>query len=371
MPTIIFKASEKCNSNCIYCDVVERKAPRIMSLNLLELVFQKMNEYLEEKPEEEINLTWHGGEPCTLGVNYFKKALEFQERHCSKTKSRLRHSIQSNLTLINQEFLDIFKDIGIDTIGTSYEPIPHIRGGGRKRDSDSYNRLFMKGINLLDKNNFSWGYIYVVTKRALENPLNIFYFLSNLKLSGLFNINPVLVYENNDKHNIAITPLEFAEFLGKIFPVWWEHQDRYPGVQPFKSYLRNYKENARCLGCTESGACAYNYLYIGPSGKVSHCGRSADWDIISYGNIKERPLSVIFKDEQRKILEKRNEVLRDTECADCIYWGICHGGCPLDAYNNQKDFLHKTEWCEAKKVFLEKYFEPITELKRDFSEKDD
>jgi uncharacterized protein len=369
MPTIIFKASEKCNSNCIYCDVVERKAPRIMPLDLLELVFQKINEYLEAKPDQEINLTWHGGEPCTLGVNYFKKALEFQEIHCSKTKSRLRHSIQSNLTLINQEFLDVFKQMGINTIGTSYEPIPHIRGFGKKRDSDTYNRLFIKGTNLLNKNNISWGFIYVVIKKALEKPLDIFYLLSNLKLSGVFNLHPVVVYENDDKNNIAITPLEFAEFLGKIFPVWWEHQGRYPEVQPFKSLINNYREGPHRLCCTESGACAYSHSYIGPDGHASHCGRSSDWDIISYGNIQDRSLGEIFEDEQRNEFVKRTELLPSTECNNCSFWGICHGGCPLDSYNKHKDFLHKTEWCEATKVFLEKYFEPITTLKANFRAK--
>jgi len=369
MPTIIFKASEKCNSNCIYCDVVERKAPRSMSLELLELVFQRINEYLENKPNEKINLTWHGGEPCTLGVNYFKKALEFQDRYCAKTKSRLNHSIQSNLTLINQDFLNVFKQMGINTIGTSYDPIPQIRGFGKNRDSDAYNRLFMRGINLLNENSFSWGFIYVVTKKALEKPLDIFYLLSNLKLSGVFNLHPVLVYENDDKHNIAITPLEFAEFLGKIFPVWWEHQDRYSEVDPFKSYLRNYQTESIRLGCSESGSCAHSYLYIGPDGQASHCGRSADWGILSYGNIKFLPLVDIFLDKQRDILLKRNEILLKNDCLDCNYWGICHGGCPLDSYNTQKDFLHKTEWCEGKKHFLKKYFEPITGLNRDFREK--
>jgi uncharacterized protein len=366
MPTIIFKASEKCNSNCIYCDVVERKAPRIMPLDLLELVFQKINEYLEAKPDQEINLTWHGGEPCTLGVNYFKKALEFQEIHCSKTKSRLRHSIQSNLTLINQEMIDVFKQMGIETIGTSYDPIPHIRGMGKNRDSDTYNRLFMKGITLLKKNYISWGFIFVTTKKALQKPLEIFYFLSNLKLSSAFDIHPVEVFNNEDKHNIAITPLEFAEFLGKIFPLWWKHRNRYTEVQPFKSLVNNYRKGPHWLCCSESGTCAYSHSYIGPDGYASHCGKSSDWDVISYGNIRERSLIEIFEDEQRKEFVKRNELLPSTECSNCTYWAICHGGCPLDAYNNHKNFMHKTEWCDVKKHFLKKYFEPITGLKAEF-----
>ncbi|HOT88315.1 MAG TPA: hypothetical protein PL028_02095 [Bacteroidales bacterium] len=43
MATIIFKPTEKCNSNCIYCDVVVKKKPKTMSLELLEHIFKNMD----------------------------------------------------------------------------------------------------------------------------------------------------------------------------------------------------------------------------------------------------------------------------------------------------------------------------------------
>jgi uncharacterized protein len=364
MPTIIFKPTEKCNSNCIYCDVIVKKSPKTMPIGMLELVFKKIDEYLQALPEERMTLIWHGGEPCLLGVDYYKKALEFQDAHCSLTKSRIDHAMQSNLTLITQELVDVFRQLGIDQIGTSYEPIPHTRGFGKNRDSEAYNRGFMDGINLLNENGMGWGIIYVVTRRSLQMPLDIFYFLTNLKPG--FVLNPVLVYEGEDFHGIGITPLEFADFLGAIFPVWWKTRHRYPEVDPFRSMLRNVSEGARHLGCGDSGECAFSHSYIGPSGEASHCGRAGDWSIVSYGNIQERSLMEIFSDEQRRQFGKRNEVLPQSDCKDCRFWGICHGGCPLDAYNKHKDFMHKTEWCGAKRVFIEKYFEPITGLSAQF-----
>ncbi|MBI2387601.1 MAG: radical SAM protein [Elusimicrobia bacterium] len=367
MPTIIFKATEACNANCIYCDVVQRKAPRIMPLDLLEVCFKSFNRYLEENPRETINLTWHGGEPCIVGADYFKEAVEFQENHCRATKARLHHSIQSNLTLINQDIIDVLRRLGIGTIGTSFEVLPNIRGVGKRRNSETYNRLFMKGAELLRKNKISWGFIYVVTRQALTRPLDIFNFLANFKLNGNFKIHPVEIFENDDKNKIGITPLEFTEFLGAIFPAWWEHRSRFKEVDPFRTYLKNYEEGPRHLSCSNSGQCAFDHVYIGPTGRASHCGRSSDWEVLSYGNIKDRSLTDIFQDRQRRVLMERDDVLQETECRGCGYWRICHGGCPLDAYNDRKDFMHKTEWCDAKRIFLKKYFEPITGLKADFS----
>ena len=46
MPTIIFKATEACNCNCVYCDVVHKKKPRTIPNDLFKKVFERFNEYL-------------------------------------------------------------------------------------------------------------------------------------------------------------------------------------------------------------------------------------------------------------------------------------------------------------------------------------
>ncbi|NTW32212.1 MAG: radical SAM protein [Bacteroidetes bacterium] len=359
MATIIFKPTEKCNSNCIYCDVVTRKKPKTMSLDLLEHIFKNIDEYLKSKPKEHIQLIWHGGEPLLLGEDYFLKAIEFQEKYCPETKNRIDHAIQSNLTLLNENYLKIFRSMGINQIGTSFEPLPNMRGPGPNRDSAFYNSRFMKGINMLEKNNFGWGFIYVVTKKSLERPLDIFFYLSNLKPTGGFMLNPVLIY-GNDKHDIAMTQEEYADFLGAIFPYWWKHRDRYPHVNPFKMFVENIIENKRTTGCEDTGNCAYGHVYLGPNGEASQCGRAGDWDIISYGNIKERSLIEIMQDKQREQFIERNNILLQGECKNCPIWEFCHGGCPLDSYIKNKNFMHRTNRCEGKKLFLEKYFLPIT-----------
>lgn len=362
MPTIIFKPTEACNSNCVYCDVVDRKQPKTMPLDLLELVIMKMNDYLLELPEENFTLIWHGGEPLLLGVDYFNKALDMIDKHCSTTKNRIEHAIQSNLTLMKQEYIPVFRRMNITSIGTSFEPIQHLRGPGKNIDSEKYNKAFFRGINILKENGIGWGFIYVVTRKALERPLEIFYFLSNLSLTGGFMLNPVLIY-GTDKSDIAITPMEYVDFLGQIFPVWWKHRDRYEDVDPFKMIVRNVIDHEDSLGCVDSGRCAYSHLYIGPDGETSQCGRSGDWDMISYGSINERSIREIMEDPKRQELLDRIAYLHENDCKDCRFWGICHGGCPLDAWKRGYGIMRKSEWCAMRKVFMTKYFEPITGIR--------
>ena len=363
MPTIIFKATEACNANCVYCDVVHRKKPRTIPLDLLKVVFERFNEYLTEYPKEEIRVIWHGGEPCMAGLKLYETALQYTNQICGDCKERLKFAVQSNLTMLNQEFLDVFMAMGIRVIGTSYEPIYGVRGLGKLRDSKLYNKKFFEGINLLNRNGVTWGFIYVVTKQVLDKPLEVFYHLSNLKLKGGFDIHPVLIYEDAalESQNSAITQEEFANFLGIIFKEWWTHRTRFPHIDPFDTYLKHYTSDYNGLGCCDSPTCGL-HLYLGPDGETAQCGRAADWDILLYGNLKDKSLKEIFSDAQREMINNRVNILSKTDCKGCEYWRICHGGCPLDAYNGYKDFNRKTDQCLSRKIFLKKYFEPITGL---------
>ena len=365
MAVIIFKTIEKCNSNCVYCDVIKKHQDNVMSFDLLELIFEKINEYLTNKPKEKVYLTWHGGEVCLLGAGYFEKAFELQEKHCSETKSRIEHLVQSNLTLINQKIINAMRKLDINQIGSSYEPLPHIRGFGKKRDSDAYNRRFLKGSNLLNDNDINWGVIYVVHRKSLEKPLDIFHYLMNMNLQSQPNFNKVYIFDE-DKHNLAITPEEFADFLGAIFPVWWEHKDRYPNVEPFCGITKNIKDKNMELVCESSGNCGHEWVYIGPEGDTSQCGRSGDYGVLSYGRIQDLSLEKILGDKQRNQIPRRQAVLPKTECKDCRFWGMCHGGCPLDAFMVYGDFNRRTPNCDVLRIFVEKYFEPITGLRADF-----
>lgn len=359
MPVVIFKAVEKCNSNCIYCDVIKKNQRAVMPHELLETVFGRLNEYLLAHPEETMTFTWHGGEVCLLGVDYFEDVIGIIARTCPDTRSRIKHLVQSNLTLLTDALLATFQRLGVDQIGSSYEPLPHLRGFGEDRDSDAYNRAFMRGVSRLEQFGFGWGVIYVVNRRSLPRARDLFTFLTNLCRARNPVFNMIYIY-GEDPHNLRISPREYADFLGEILPLWWQHRDRYPHVQPFAGLLQNLTSSARSLVCECSGSCAHQWLYVGPTGDTSQCGRAGDYGLVSYGNIRDRSVTEILADSQRDLFVERQQRLRQGECRECELWEICHGGCPLDSYMVHGDYNHPSPKCEFLKVFLRDHFGPVT-----------
>jgi uncharacterized protein len=208
MVCLVLRATERCNAHCAYCDVVfKQHVGASMPLAVLERVFGRADEYLRDQPGETLEILWHGGEPLTLGPDYFRAALEFQNRLCPETGPRISHRIQTNLTCFDEDFLDVFRRLGITSVGTSYDPEPGVRGLGRHVDTAAYNARFLKAVALLDRHGIGWGVIYVVTRRSIDRPLDAFFFMTNLKLNGGITFNPVLIYDDQ-RRDIAITPAE-------------------------------------------------------------------------------------------------------------------------------------------------------------------
>jgi len=359
--SVIAKATELCNAGCVYCDVVRKPAAavRTMTPQVLELLFLRVNEYLSEHPEGEVQIVWHGGEPLLAGPAFFKRARKLQQQHCAGNAHRVHHCMQTNLTLLTREFIEVLRSLGITSLGTSYEPLPGLRVLGKRADHKAYNRKFMNGLRLLEKEKFTWGMIYVVTRHSLERPLDLFYFLMNFQPQGQVMLNPVLLYQDQPDP-LAITPSEYTDFLGAIFPTWWQHRDRYPNLEPFRSIGRNLVENSRLLACAETGSCHRTHVNLAPDGSLSLCGRSADWKLLEHGSIRDFSFTQALQHQDREVLRQRNRVLAERECRDCRFWEICHGGCPLDGWAESGNLLGRSPWGCARKNFIEKYFEPIS-----------
>lgn len=361
MAVVILKATTRCNATCAYCAAIDqvRTDLQTMPLDLLELFFVRAHEFLLENPRERLLIIWHGGEPLLLGPTFFEQALELQQRICGQTAGRIGHRMQSNLTLFSRSYAGVFRKMGIFGIGTSYEPIPGLRGLGPQRDSAAYQRSFHRGLRILEQEGFGWGLIYVVTRPALDRGLEIFRALTELKADGNIKFQPVLLC-GRDPGELSITPEQFTEFLGAIFPEWWRQRQTYPLVEPFRVITENIIKGTGNSYCLDSGKCALTHLSIAPDGAVFHCGRSLDHELLEYGHLSRQTFVEILANPQRKTLLHRNQILREGDCRDCRFWSICHGGCPLDALAETGSFLHKSPWCTAKKGFIEKYFEPVT-----------
>src|SRR5688572_23069814 len=103
---IVIQASPFCNIDCRYCYLPNRASRQIIDERTLELIFQRASStaYLQD----EVSLLWHVGDALALPISLYAKAYALLARLNSRGV-RIEQLMQTNATLITQEWCDFFR----------------------------------------------------------------------------------------------------------------------------------------------------------------------------------------------------------------------------------------------------------------------
>ena len=94
-----------CNLDCKYCFYLEKENLYAgnhqwqMSDEVLE---EYVRQYIEAQDVPEFNFAWQGGEPTLLGVRFFRKVVELQQRYANG--KHISNALQTNGTLLDDEW---------------------------------------------------------------------------------------------------------------------------------------------------------------------------------------------------------------------------------------------------------------------------
>ena len=88
--TMLKPAGSACNLDCHYCYYLDKAVQyggrqAVMSDELLELY---VKQYIEANEVPTVQFCWHGGEPLLLGVDFYRKAMDFQQKYADGRRSR-------------------------------------------------------------------------------------------------------------------------------------------------------------------------------------------------------------------------------------------------------------------------------------------
>jgi uncharacterized protein len=92
-----------CNIDCTYCYYLHKKEllgsdKFQISDGLLETHIQQ---YIEGQDREEVVFSWQGGEPTLLGLEFFHKVVELEQKY-KKPGQRIENDLQTNGTLLTE-----------------------------------------------------------------------------------------------------------------------------------------------------------------------------------------------------------------------------------------------------------------------------
>ena len=68
-----------------------------------EILETHIQQYIEGQDRKEVVFSWQGGEPTLLGLEFFRKVVELEQKY-KKPGQRIENDLQTNGTLLNDEW---------------------------------------------------------------------------------------------------------------------------------------------------------------------------------------------------------------------------------------------------------------------------
>lgn len=350
--TIVIIPSYDCNFRCEYCYLCNstKQSSYKLTADFVCSFLLQIREYLQAQ-HKTIKLIWHGGEPLLWGIDNYRKIFEFVRYVFSDCG--VENSIQSNLSLINDDYIDLLKQYDVK-LGFSFDGPKDINDKQRAfANGDGSFDIIMEKLKLCIGYGLNVGCIAVCSRKYLGNVKRIYSFMNDLRLN--FKLNPLFVTGEavNTKEELGITASEYADIMMELYDIMTSD----PNNSVVEDNLIE-MGSAVATGVTEHCLfgfnCQDNFLAIAPTGDVMPCGRFCDNDMLkySYGNLHQESLAEILPRIKHSETYKRAEFIAHSGCNQCKWYHICHGGCLHDGFLASGDFRHKTFLCSAyKKIF--------------------
>ena len=373
--SMVKPVGSSCNLDCQYCyylgksGIYHNRQPRMSS----ELLEKYVRQYIEANDVQMITFCWHGGEPLLAGMDYFIEAVEFQNRY--KGGKRIENTIQTNGTLISEEWCDFFRDndflvgVSIDGPEDMHNAYRQDKGGRPTFDG------VMTGIESMRSKGVQFNTLSTVNKLSEGRGAEVYRFLKSIG-SHYMQFLPVVEHivpdpaggrdiivppghEGAEPAKWSVSPEGFGRFMNDVFDQWVLSDVGRYYVQLFDVALAQWAGVPPGL-CSFSETCG-DALVVEHNGDVYSCDHYV-YPENKLGNIAESDMRSLLRSQKqfRFGISKRNTLPR--ECLRCRWYFACRGECPKhrfdSAANGEKNL---NALCRGYKIFFS-HIEPYMEF---------
>lgn len=322
---MIKPASSLCNLRCRYCfyaDISENRTVAsngVMSEETTDIIIDRIAEALEGKGTA--NVSFQGGEPTVAGLPYF---IHFAEKMKEYPDIKVNYALQTNGTLINEEWVKFFADnhflIGVSLDGYKLN-MDQFRFDAENR---SVYYTIMDNIRLLKKYKVDFNILTVVTKDLAKHAKALFRFYKENRFQFV-QLIPCLpgIHESTDA--FALTVNEYASFYIEFFDEWLKELKKGNpiSVNLFEN-LYGMAHGQPPYQCGMLGMCMMQYV-IESNGDTYPCDFYC-LDEYLLGNLHEHSFNDFNASQTAKKFIADSKCTKKP-CETCRYVKMCSGGC--------------------------------------------
>lgn len=358
---LVKPAGPDCNLQCRYCFYLDKK-----ELFSERIVHRMSDEVLEEMTRQairlcgpEVSFAWQGGEPTLMGLEFFEKAIRFQERYGG---GLAKNGLQTNGLLLDKQWAKFLARRNFLT-GVSLDGPRHIHDHYRLNAGGKGSwRKVHDSIGLLLDAGAPVNALATVTDYSCRFPEEIYRYF---KSAGIFHMQFAPCVERDRQNplecaSFSVSAEPYGLFLIRLFDLWLgDIQDGVASVsiRDFDTLFYTYV-GMTPPGCTLKERCG-TYLTVEHNGDVFPCDFfvEREWRL---GNLRELTLEEMYDSSLRQAFGAGKAALPES-CGGCRWLHKCWGGCVKDRIRDPRD-KGANHFCRAYRMLLEHAHEALTAL---------
>jgi len=342
---VVIQGSPFCNINCKYCYLPNRlNKDKISKETVFKIVERLIQDDLLGR---KVSFVWHAGEPLAVPLGFYHDLFSIIKQ-CVPESTRVQHHMQTNGTLINDEWCAFIKEHDI-RIGVSVDGPQELNDLNRltRSEKSTFDKV-MRGVNCLKKHGIEYHAIAVITQSALEQPDVIYDFFKSMEVTKVgLNIEEIEGVNTSSSLSLDGTSLDVVHrFYNRLYvrQLEDEHPLQIRELDDAKRKILqiplDYFSNH---GITQQNN-PYQIISVDIDGNFTSYSpellgqKDESYQDFVLGNVhKESFLDCI---EKPLFKELRNEILLGIRnCEDkCPYFSFCGGGAPANKYYENGSF---------------------------------
>lgn len=344
-------AGYRCNLRCSYCYYLKTEhllpstPPPRMTDGLLETYIRS---HIAACPGTTVRFSWHGGEPTLLGLDYFRRIVRLQKKHCPPHQ-RIANGIQTNGTLLDEgwaRFLAKHRfSVGLSLDGPrELHDLYRLTGQGL----GSHDAV-MRGYACLVRHRVPTDILCVVNADNVMFPLQVYRFFTAIGAKHL-SFLPLVERVDGGVSDRSVPAESFGAFLCTIFDAWVAGDIGTIKIQIFEEAARTAfgQDHSLCLFRPTCG----DIPVIEHNGEVYTCDHfvAPAWRV---GNVQDTPLAEILAGEGLAAFGEAKRRTLPSSCRSCPVLAMCNGECPKNRFIESAGETEKQNYlCSGYKLFF-------------------
>ncbi|BBZ46466.1 cyclophane-forming radical SAM/SPASM peptide maturase GrrM/OscB [Mycobacterium parmense] len=336
---LILQASPFCNIDCTYCYLSTRSQTKRISFDTVEAIAKFLRDVPVKSPP--LTVCWHAGEPLAVPIAFYERAFTcFAEMPGAPA---VRHSFQTNATLITDDWCDFFKRWSVH-LGVSVDGPRELHDSQRidRAGRGTFDRV-MRGIAKLRQHDVAFGVISVLTERSLGAPDDMWeFYRSNGIRRVAFNVDEGKGVHEESSLTASEHLSAFRDFMSRIADL----QERDPAISVRElDGMRRHLSASPDTDVTKTDNRPGAIININSDGDLTTFSPELLGQVhprygrFAWGNVHKDSWSDFAGNSQLR--RARADVQAGVELCrqQCPYFAVCGGGCPSNKLAEHDTFV--------------------------------